>query len=89
MSLMRAKLRVNSVERSEGSEHIKMNAVAADSYPADGTDENNTYARWSPTASFELQCCNPDLFGKLNPGDEFYVDFTLAPKKQPPTMDAA
>lgn len=76
---MRAKLQVVSVERFSGSEKLKMSAVAkSSSYPPDGTDEDNTFAKWSPSASFEIHITNPALHGKFEPGQKFYVDFTPA-----------
>lgn len=75
---MRAKLVISSVERLNGAEKLKFNAVCAKSYPPDGKDENNTYAKYSPSASLEIYVANPDLHGKFNPGQEFYVDFTPA-----------
>lgn len=80
--VMRAKLYVSSVERVEHGENIKMYAVSRDdAYPADGSDEDNTFAHFSPSAEFTLFCANPALFGKINPGERFYVDFTRAPDR--------
>lgn len=59
------------------SEVLKFRAVARkDSYPSDGSDENNTYAKFSPTATIEITVANPALIGKLNPGEFYYIDFT-------------
>ena len=59
------------------SEVLKLRAVARkDSYPSDGSDEDNTYAKFSPSASCEITVANPALIGKLNPGEFYYVDFT-------------
>lgn len=68
-------------------EHVACNAPAAeilkfraaarkDSYPSDGSDEDNTYANFSPSATCEITVANPALIGKLNPGEFYYVDFT-------------
>lgn len=84
---MRAKFRVSSVTPpevpvSEGitmapPQTIKAYPVArSDSYPADGSDENNTFAKWSPSGSLELTVVNPALSNKIKEGDVFYVDFT-------------
>lgn len=80
MSAMRAKLKVAGVyKREDGSEDLHFFAVAKnEAYPEDGSDENNSYARWSPSAHFELHCCNPALYDKFKIGEEFYVDFTKA-----------
>lgn len=61
------------------SESVKFRAVCkSDGYGEDGMDENNTFAKFSPTADLSINICNPNLFGKLNEGDQFYVDFTKA-----------
>lgn len=86
--VMRAKLQVQSVERSVNCERLKMCAVAKDGgYPEDGSDEDNTFAKWSPQAEFTLVCANPALFGQINPGERFYVDFTRAPDYAPPSKN--
>lgn len=76
---MRAKLKVQTITRTEYGEELEMQAVCKDgSYPADGSDEDNTFAKFSPTASLKISIRNPALFGKFEPGQKFYVDFTLA-----------
>lgn len=81
MAVMRAKLQVSSVTKHEdGNETLKMHAVAASAYPDDGSDEDNTYAKYSPSASFEIYIANPALRGQFEQGDKFYVDFTKADK---------
>lgn len=78
---MRAKLRVSSVTKHEGgSETVKMHAVAKNTaYPEDGSDEDNTFARFSPSADFSIHIANPALYDKFAVGDKFYADFTPAP----------
>lgn len=84
MTTMRAKLRVGSVMpfQSEGvttQERVIFHGVAkSGGYPADGSDEDNTFAKFSPSASFDILIANPALHGKFTPGDTFYVDFTPA-----------
>ena len=86
---MRAKVAVGSVfpyrnpETGEViSETLTLHGVAKSDgpYPADGSDENNSFARWSPSVKMEFLIANPALFGGFEPGDTFYVDFTPAPK---------
>lgn len=64
------------------SESYSMTCVGGDKvqtgYPPDGTDEDNDFAKWSPSGSFSLSCNNPALFGKIKVGEKYYVDFTLA-----------
>jgi hypothetical protein len=83
---MRAKLRVSNIkpnrdkDGSVTSEEVTFCGVAKNtSYGEDGLDENNTYAKFSPQAQLSITIANPALFGKHYIGDEFYVDFTLAP----------
>lgn len=78
MTTMRAKLRLQSVSRHEQAEVLQFHAVAAKAYPADGSDEDNTYAKFSPSADFKLTVANPALLGKFNQGETYYVDFTPA-----------
>lgn len=82
---MRAKLQVGFVHEhfhgpdgAKSQETLKMHAVAAKSYPADGSDEDNTFARFSPGADLSINIANPALFGQFKVGDKYYVDFTLA-----------
>ena len=44
----------------------------------DGSDENNTYAKWTPTAELTMTVNNPALLGKIRPGEEYYLDFVRA-----------
>jgi hypothetical protein len=82
---MRAKMQVGSVtpyHDNEGNvtqENVKFHGVAKSSpYPEDGSDEDNSFARWSPSVSLDITIANPNLFGQLKAGDKFYVDFTRA-----------
>jgi hypothetical protein len=81
MTTMRAKFQILSVEALQGdTEKVKFAAVAkSGAYPADGSDEDNTYAKYSPAATCEIWIANPALAGKFKPGQKFYVDFTPAP----------
>lgn len=77
---MRAKMRITRVEKHEGgSETLHLCAVAKSSaYPADGSDEDNTYAKFSPSGELKLTVANSALIGKFNPGEKFYLDFVRA-----------
>lgn len=79
MAVMRAKMVLESVQRFENSEKLTFRAVPkSTAYPENGLDDDNTYAKWSPTADLSMMVTNPSLFGKLNPGEKYYVDFTIA-----------
>jgi hypothetical protein len=74
---MRAKMKVTKVERGEGNDRVTMCAVSrSGSYPADGSDEDNTYAKFSPMGELSLSIANPALLGRIEPGTKFYLDFT-------------
>ena len=78
-SSMRAKMVLQSVLRSNSAEQLAFVAVPkSGSYPEDGSDEDNTYAKYSPQATLNITVMNPNLFGKFNPGEKYYVDFTPA-----------
>ena len=85
MTKMRAKLQVGAVfahhdkEGNTTSEMLHFHGVAkSGGYPADGSDENNTFAKWSPSVNLQIQITNPALHGQFEPGQTFYVDFTPA-----------
>lgn len=85
MTTMRAKLQVSAVFPhcdSEGNtltETLHFHGVSkSGGYPADGSDEDNSFARWSPSVNLQLSVANPALFGQFEPGQKFYVDFSPA-----------
>lgn len=76
---MRAKMRITSITQHENCEVLTFNAVAkSTSYPEDGIDEDNTYAKFSPSGELKLTVANPALIGKFKPGEKYYLDFTKA-----------
>lgn len=86
MKKMRAKLVVNHIAPGSTSERLSFNAVAASAYPSDGSDEDNTYAKWSPSAEFGITITNPALIGQFLVGEKYYVDFTPADSPMPIQM---
>lgn len=77
MTAMRAKMKINHIDkRSEGQETLYFNPVCASRYPADGNDENNTYAKFTPSGMLSLTVVNPALLGKFAQGEEYYLDFS-------------
>jgi len=79
LEMMRAKMKVARVEINGTYEKLDFSAVCKnDGYPADGSDENNTFAMFTPSAELSMTINNPALFGKFDVGQEFYLDFTLA-----------
>lgn len=45
---------------------------------ATGSAEDNTYSKFTPCGDLTLHITNENLYGHLNAGDAFYVDFTKA-----------
>jgi len=85
MSKMRAKLKIGFIQQhfhgpdgAKSMETLSMHAVSAPKYDADGHDEDNTFAKFTPGANLSINIVNPDLFDKFEVGQKFYVDFTEA-----------
>lgn len=75
---MRAKMRItNIVKNSETCETLSLCGVAKNgSYPSDGSDEDNTFAKYSPSVELKISITNPALVGKFTIDDTYYVDFS-------------
>ena len=79
--IMRAKLKIDNIEKQPEypSERITFSAVSKPAgYPVDGSDEDNSFALWTPLANLTMSITNPSLHNKFEVGQKFYVDFTLA-----------
>jgi hypothetical protein len=76
--MMRAKVTVQSVKKTQYGEELHMTPVASKSFGPNGESEDNTYARYTPSGDITLTVTNPDLAGKFTPGQALYVDFTPA-----------
>lgn len=77
--VMRAKMKVTQVVLSEYGEKASFTCIGPNAaYPNDGLDEDNTFAKFSPSGDCTIQVANPALFGVLKPGMKFYLDFTEA-----------
>jgi hypothetical protein len=78
MANMRAKLKLESVTKTEHGETLNFMAVCGSGKTADGIDEDNTYSKYTPSASLTMYVNNPALIGKFVPGEKYYVNFELA-----------
>ncbi len=67
---VRAKLTVEEVDLFENSEIVKMRAVYDSNTP-----EDNTYSKYTPSATLQMSVTNPSLFGYFRPGKKYYLDF--------------
>lgn len=77
---MRAKVKLNHIQHNQGSETLVFNPVCKpNGYDeTKGLDEDNTFAKYSPSGQFTLTVANPALLGKFQVGETYYVDFTKA-----------
>jgi hypothetical protein len=96
MTSMRAKVRVGSISaffndaKEKTGEQVYFHGVAkSSSYPADGSDEDNTFAKFSPSVSMNFTIANPALIGEFEVGDTFYVDFSPVAKPETVAEQAA
>ena len=72
-------MKIESVLRMDTCEQLRMLCVCkTGADPPDGSDEDNTFAKFSPSGTLELTIANPALIGKFNPGDTYYLDLTQA-----------
>lgn len=78
---MRAKLVISHIKTYDTYDELEFNAVSKCGYLSDGSDENNTYAKWTPFANLKMAITNPVLMGNFKTGQEFYVDFSLVEEK--------
>ncbi len=85
MNVMRAKMRVGNIQEhfygpngTKSQETLTMHAVAASKYHEDGSDEDNTFAKFSPSAELKITIANPALFDAFKVDEKYYVDFSKA-----------
>lgn len=48
------------------------------SCPADGSDEDDPYSKYTPSAALQMTIQNPALLDKFKEGQKFYVNFSPA-----------
>lgn len=72
--MFRAKLKVTQISHLDVSEgvlaQVTMQAVYSEN------KEDNSFSKWTPTATFAMTVTNPAVLEQLKPGKLFYVDFT-------------
>lgn len=72
-------MEVSGVEKLDAAERVTFRAVGrSGAYPEDGGDEDNTFAKFTPSGDASFYIANPALFGKFEAGQRYYVDFTPA-----------
>lgn len=84
MVRMRAKFKVDAINASTStdgsvsSESISMSPVFADNYGPNGENEDNDFARYTPSGNLQMVITNPALFDTMVVGEKYYLDFTKA-----------
>lgn len=74
---VRAKFRVSKVEPSgqpEGGGRVTLEAVTS------GSEENKSFFNYTPYGRLDIGTVNDNAFQQFHEGEEFYLDFTPAPK---------
>jgi len=69
---IRAKLKVTFVSKTGETENAVLHAVTS------GSDENKSFAKYTPSASFNISIDNPSAQGFLIEGKEYYFDISAA-----------
>lgn len=59
-------------------EAIEGIGVTSKPYDAEGHNEDNTFAKYTPTAYFSMTILNPSLLGQYKVGMKLYSDFSVA-----------
>jgi len=73
MATTRAKFRCTSVTDYGAYKAVQLNAVCKD-----GTMENDTFSKYTPTGEIKMNIDNPAAAVVFKPGAEYYVDFSEA-----------
>lgn len=91
---MRAKVRIGRIDtmRSDDGtilqQRLRFAAVGRNqAYPADGLDEDNTFAKFTPNLGLDMTVANPALFEKFTEGEVFYLDFVPAKPRDLPATE--
>lgn len=80
---MRAKFSIQSIGSFKNADGSKSHEILgmlpvckSGGYPEDGLDEDNTFAKWSPSGNLSLTITNPALWDRFKLGEKFYLDFS-------------
>ena len=76
MSTVRAKFWVTEIKQTTFGGSVSLSAVCRG-------EDNKVWASATPSGSITMSILNNSALSAFVPGDEFFVDFTPAPKGQP------
>lgn len=70
---IRAKMKCHKVDTTL-PENVAVTLTAV----VDGSEENKSFAKWTPAASVNISISNPAALNAFEEGKEYYVDFSPA-----------
>jgi len=70
--MLKAKFRCVEVRLLEGAEEARLQPVM------DGSEENKTFSKATPSGELRLYVSNSDVAGYFKPGKEYLLDITPA-----------
>ena len=56
-------------------------------YDTANVPEDNSFSKYTPSASFVMSVTNPDLYGKFEAGKAYYFDITPCEQRQAARME--
>lgn len=74
---VRAKFRVSKADARPDS----LGGVVSLEVVTTGSVENDQFFKWTPSGRIDMGTVNQQAFEQFKEGEEFYVDFTPAPKE--------
>ena len=78
--MFRAKIKIDAINRAPGVDTLIASPVTDTKLGDGGRNEDNSFARYTPSGEIKLTITNPELIGQISPGEEFLVDFTPVEK---------
>jgi len=72
MNAVKAKFVCQSTQRDGGLEEVRLSPVT------DGSEEDNTFSKYTPSGLLELSITNENVFGFFEVGKKYYLDITPA-----------
>jgi len=68
--MIKAKMHCHYVQKSEGVETLHAHPVYS------GSEENKSFSQATPSGNLSLTITNPEAFGVIKEGQDFYLNFT-------------
>ena len=76
---MKAKFELKAVtKQGDAAEELKFSAVTEKAFNDEGKSDDNDFSKWTPSGELTMTVTNPDLIGKFQVGEKFYLEFTKA-----------